>query len=147
MKKLLLILLFITLTFNVVAQNFDRQERIKALKIAFITEKLDLTEKEAQQFWPLYNTFDDETHKLRRQSYHKREKLDINAISDQEAEDLLEKMIAAENKKIELREKFINDLLKFLPAKKIILLKHTEDAFNKRMLKEMQKRREKFNRD
>ena len=31
-----------------------------------------------------------------------------------------------------------------MPAKKIILLKITEDEFNKRMLQEMKKRREEF---
>ena len=38
---------------------------IKALKVAHITEKLDLTEKEAQQFWPIYNAYDEKMGTLK----------------------------------------------------------------------------------
>lgn len=33
------------------------QEKIKALEIAFISRKLNLTENEAQRFWPIYNEY------------------------------------------------------------------------------------------
>jgi hypothetical protein len=45
-------------------------------------------------------------------------------------------------KKHQLKQQFVNDLLKVLPAKKIILLKVTEDAFNQRMMEQFRKRRE-----
>lgn len=32
-------------------------EKIKALEIAFISRKLNLTENEAQRFWPIYNEY------------------------------------------------------------------------------------------
>ena len=40
-------------------RKFPRRtkEKIKALKVAHITNELDLTSKEAQQFWPIYNEF------------------------------------------------------------------------------------------
>ena len=56
MNKITLIITLL-LTMNVVAQSPEKRERIKALKVAFITEKLELTESEAQKFWPIYNTF------------------------------------------------------------------------------------------
>ena len=62
MKRLLLILI-LTLSFNSFAQEKDRHERIKALKIAFITERLQFTEIEAQKFWPIYNAFEAENQK------------------------------------------------------------------------------------
>ena len=42
---------------QVKAQN---GEKIQALKIAFITQKLQLTPDEAQKFWPVYNQYDNE---------------------------------------------------------------------------------------
>ncbi len=33
------------------------QEKIRALEIAFISRKLNLTENEAQRFWPIYNEY------------------------------------------------------------------------------------------
>ncbi len=143
MKKLLLILI-LALSFSSFAQNKDRQERIKALKIAFITERLQLTESEAQKFWPIYNTFDAENQKMRKETLGKFRKGDFESMSDSEAENLLDEMMATDKRKQELKQQFVKDLLKILPAKKIIILKATEDAFNRRMMQEMKKRRDGF---
>ncbi|MEO6329528.1 MAG: hypothetical protein ABIO55_11370 [Ginsengibacter sp.] len=37
-----------------------RGEKIQALKIAFITQKLELTSEEAQKFWPVYGQYENE---------------------------------------------------------------------------------------
>ena len=67
---------------------------------------------------------------------------DFESMSDSEAENLLEEMMTTDKRKQELKQQFVKDLLKILPAKKIIILKATEDAFNRRIMQEMKKRRE-----
>ncbi len=47
--------LLLFLTVASFAQDRPDREKIKALKVAFITERLDLSSKEAQLFWPIYN--------------------------------------------------------------------------------------------
>lgn len=42
------------------AEEGQQQERIKALYVAFITEKLSLTAEEAQKFWPVHTQFTNE---------------------------------------------------------------------------------------
>ncbi len=67
MKKYLLIL-FALFTFSLAnAQNGNGQriEKIQALKIAFITQRLDLTPAEAEKFWPIYNDYEHELNNLR----------------------------------------------------------------------------------
>jgi hypothetical protein len=67
MKKYLLIL-FTLFTFSLAnAQNGNGQriEKIQALKIAFITQRLDLTPAEAEKFWPIYNDYEHELNNLR----------------------------------------------------------------------------------
>lgn len=144
MKKIFITSLLLFLTFNVTAQRKERKERIQALKIAFITERLELTETEAQKFWPIYNAFDEEEDKLRHDSHALRKETRIEELSESDAKVILDKIITTENKKAELRKKYITNLQKVLPAKKIILLKITEDAFNRRMLEEIKKRKENF---
>jgi Skp family chaperone for outer membrane proteins len=146
MKKLLLILILV-FSISSFAQNKDRHERIKALKIAFITERLQLTETEAQKFWPIYNAFDTENQKMRKETMGKFRKVDFESMSDQEAKNHLEDMMATDKRKHELKQQFVEDLLNVLPAKKIILLKATEDSFNRRMMEQMKKRREGFRKD
>jgi hypothetical protein len=142
MKKLFTLSLLFLLAFNVFAQHKEREERIKTLKIAFITERLAFTETEAQKFWPIYNAFEDKNNELRKQSYNHRKVENIETMTELEAKALVDDMILLENKKFKLREKFMKDLLTAIPAKKVILLKATEDAFNKRMFEEFKKRRQ-----
>jgi len=123
MKKLIFVSLLVILSFNAFSQRKEKDERIKALKIAFITERLALTETEAQKFWPLYNAFEDENRKLRHQAYDKRKKENIDDLTEAQAKDLVNEIITIENQKSKLREKFMRDLLTAIPAKKVILLK------------------------
>jgi hypothetical protein len=38
-------------------KSSDKEEQVKAQKIAFFTQKLSLTSEEAQKFWPVYNNY------------------------------------------------------------------------------------------
>jgi len=64
MKHFLLIaFLFSGLSFTHAQDNGNpskRAERIQALYVAYITEQLNLTETEAQKFWPVQKQYDTE---------------------------------------------------------------------------------------
>jgi hypothetical protein len=141
MKYLVLFLILLT-SFGSVAQHPEKRERIKALKVAFITERLQLTETEAQKFWPIYNAFDESNHDYRKDFYERRKTTDVTTLSEQDAKVMLNNIIKSENERHQLKEKFMNDLLKILPAKKIIQLKIAEDEFNRKMFEQFKKRRE-----
>lgn len=70
MKKFILIILAIFGNFlfsnaQVQNENTQRSEKVQELKIAFITQKLELTSTEAEKFWPVYNQYDNEIKNLR----------------------------------------------------------------------------------
>ena len=65
MKKYLLLIITIFGSFSFVAAQNGRQEKIQALKVAFITQKLQLTPAEAEKFWPVYNQYDNEIRQVR----------------------------------------------------------------------------------
>lgn len=50
---------------NAQSGNGHRQEKIQALKIAYITQRLKLAPAEAEKFWPVYNQYNDEIRALR----------------------------------------------------------------------------------
>jgi len=144
MKKTIIALLFITFTFSAFAQKGERKERIKALKVALITEKLELTETEAQKFWPIYNAHEKEMEMLRINGREKRRNINLETISESEAKIALQDLLAFEKEQQELRADLVENLLTAIPAKKIILLKVVEEQFKKSMLEELKKRRENF---
>lgn len=143
MKKTFITLLFIALTFGVFAQSNEKHERIKALKIALITEKLEFTKTEAEKFWPIYNAYENEVDMLRINTREKRRNLDINTITESEAKIALKDFLAFENEKQQLKSDLVESLLTAIPAKKIILLKFVEEQFKRQMIDELKKRRNK----
>lgn len=139
----MLFLLISSLSF---AQDFkERKEKVKALKVAFITEKLDLTTEEAQKFWPIYNVFDDNQSELRHEKMrailNRFRPGKVDKLSEKEALSLLVQMEKIEEDLFNLRKKFIKDLQNVISAKKIIKLKKAEEDFNRELLKQMKEKR------
>ncbi len=147
-KKFTLLALVLIGCFSMaVAQKNDRHERIKALKVAFITEKLNLTSQEAQQFWPIYNAYEEATFKLKNVEMRKirREvgQTGLDNMTDAKAEQLLSRIEEIESKVFAQRKKLSTDLRKVIPAKKILQLKKVEDDFNREILKKVREKRKK----
>lgn len=141
MKKIIITIFVLLISINITAQS--GWEKIKAFKVSFITEKLSLTEKEAQQFWPIYNAYSEATHTIKRKELRviRHEIRDnLETISDEKAKKLLDRLIIAENKLHEESTKLSNKLQKVISPKKIILLKITEEDFNKKLLDEFKKK-------
>ena len=134
MKKLIPIFaLFVC--FSTFAQGGEKmKERIKTQKIAFITDKLDLSSEEAQVFWPIYNEYETTTEQIKSVDLREiKQKMRQNPNpSDKEASQLLEQLISAENKMHNAKLKLVSDLKKVISPLKIIKLKAAEEAFNKK---------------
>ena len=147
MKKLIIPILILLISLSAWSQQ-PSGERIKAMKVAHITKKLDLSSQEAEKFWPVYNAFDEKTSKLRNTDLRniKREiRTNNNNLSDAQAERLLTRLMSVENDLHKARVTLVNDLRRVISAEKIIRLKAAEDEFNKillQKLKEFRQRRQ-----
>ncbi len=132
------------LTTSVFAQNGKRirekMEQVKSLKVAFITNELDLTSDEAAKFWPLYNNFEDKQRELRKQKVtaiiDRRDNEQLDKMSEKEATALLGQMEDNEEEAYQLRKKFVTSLKGVLPAVKIIKLKKAEEDFSRKLLQQ-----------
>jgi len=144
MKNIALTIFIVLLTINSFAQKKGR-DRVKALKVSFITEKLDLTEKEAQQFWPIYNAYSDKTRKIKHHDIRNiidEIKQNIDTISDERANELLIKLSGLEEELHNEEAKLISKLKKVISPKKIILLKITEEDFKRKLFEHFKQMRQ-----
>ncbi len=147
MKKIVILICIVFTSLGSFAQHGPR-ERVKAYKVGYITEKLNLTSKEAQNFWPIYNDHEKTIENIR-----KRERKLIkaikdtnnspNGIDDKQADEFLNTHLETEIQKSEARQKLILDLKKVIPNKKILRLVKAEADFNKRILEKIRERRRK----
>jgi len=151
MKKILLLsFTFLFLSVNIGAQNrppqFKNREKIRALKTGFITTELDLTAKEAEKFWPIYNTYDKKVTQLRFEKMHElrnkiRTRESFANLKEKDAENLLNNFLSIEKDIIEAKSVLNKQLLKVISAKKILKLYKAEDDFNRRLLHRLQNRK------
>lgn len=144
--KILFPIIFLLVTSLSFSQGFkEKREKVKALKVAYITEQLELTTDEAQKFWPIYNAFDENQSELRHEKM--RAILDrfkpgnVEKLSEKDASNSLIQMEKIEEDLFNLKKKFIKDLQGVISAKKIIKLKKAEEDFNRELLKQMREKR------
>ena len=144
MKKLIPILLLF-FSISSFAQGGEKmKERIKAQKIAFLTEKLSLTSEEAQQFWPIYNDFEAKIDKIKSDDLRSiRQEMRRGNVSDNRSDELLDKLVKAENDMHTAKLQLVKDLKKVISSRKILLLKAAEEQFNKKLLERLRNMREK----
>lgn len=145
MKRIITLLLGFLLVGSAIAQDVEdqikdpkAQEKIRAARIAFITEKLGLTPAEAEKFWPIYNEFDQKRKELRVQAKDMRR----NADPNKPQEDLEKNAIAQQHqfrqKELDLEKDYSNRLLNVISAKKVMALPRTEKDFRDLLLRRMQ---------
>jgi len=120
-----------------IGQHKPDKEKIKALKTAFITERLELSNKEAQAFWLVYNKYE-----LKKEQFHQKERKQIHsiqknttALSDNEAKDLITKYITIEEEKHQMRTNLIKEISTVVSAKKTFLLIKAEKDFRRELIK------------
>lgn len=121
-----------------------RQEQVKAAKIGFITRELNLSEDEAQKFWPVYNKFDNEREAHRRKMMALR--LEANASGEsldaKEAEAAIEQYLQLRQEEVDLEKRFYQAVKKVLPTEKVALLFQAEKRFQRELLRNLQQRRD-----
>ena len=143
-SKIGVLMLFVFVTNFVVGQNRQGREKIKSLKIAFITERLSLSSEEAAVFWPVYNEHEKALENLRLKERNEiRGKLrDFDQMSDQQISSLMDEFLELEKEKTERNRAFIKKMSGLISARKTFLLLKAEEDFKRRLLQQIQQRRQ-----
>ena len=116
-------------------------EKMKAARVAFLTTELDLSAKEAEAFWPIYNQAQEEkdaAFKNTRTAYREMMAAIKDGKSDKEVAVLLDKYLKAAKVPAELDAEYAPEYLKVLPATKVAKLYASEEKFRKMQFQNMQ---------
>lgn len=105
-------------------------DKVRAQRVAFITERIGLTPREAEKFWPLYNEYEDKERRIR-QRYRPVRRLEY--LSDQEARELLISRLDMEQELLDLKRNYFLRLSEIVTPRKLAGLQRADREF-KRML-------------
>lgn len=141
MKKVISVLISLALVAGM-AQAQDKQEKknghnwrekVRAEQVAFITSELDLSESEAQAFWPVYN----DVQKQRREAF-KNAGQAFAALQEgaegKDADKLLDQYLAAKKAGEKMEADAVARYKKVLPVSKVAKLLLAEEKFRQNQI-------------
>ena len=111
----------------------DWREKVRAEQVAFITSELDLTESEAQAFWPVYN----DVQKQRREAFQatgEAYKALSEGVDGNDAAALLDKYLNARKASEKVENEAIARYKKVLPVSKVAKLLMAEEKFRQQQI-------------
>ena len=112
-----------------------KMEQIESQKIAFLTKELELTPKEAQQFWPIYNRYAKAKKENREVKYTNIKGIDLQSMSEEDAKASLDAHHKAKEIEIAIDSEYFNHFTNIIGYKRAIDLLLAEEKFKKELLK------------
>ena len=136
MKKIISVLaLAMLLGVAAFAQKKDEKkddawrEKMRAEQVAFITQELNLTEAEAQQFWPVYNDIQAKRRKAYSESFEAMKALKEAVDKDGDVKVPMENYLSAKKKLEPIEDEAVQRYSKVLPKAKVAKLILSEERF------------------
>jgi Spy/CpxP family protein refolding chaperone len=124
-----------------VAQDPKVQEKIKNLRIAYISDKLGLTPEQAEKFWPVYREFSDKRREIRQEFVESRKEIKQDNPDQAKQEELVKLGLALKQRELDLEKIYSERLLKVITAQQILNLRRAEGDFQRIILEQIQQRR------
>lgn len=138
MKHLIIATLFLLPTIAMAQRPGDRNNEIESYKIAYLTQKLDLSTDEAKIFWPIYNDWQKEQSALRKERSQKmisfRKITEIEELSDTEIQTLIMNDFSFKQRDLNLDKKYYFKLKSSLPIKIVGKFYRAQEAFKRELL-------------
>jgi len=121
----------------------QKKEQIAAMKVAFITRKLELTPEEAKVFWPIYDQHQNEMETLRdnRRKEVREARKSFDTMPDKDVEKVVDGEITFRQAELDILKKYNPQFKKVLPMKKVAKLYRAEDDFKRELLQKIQEKR------
>jgi len=114
----------------------ERLQNIQNAKIAYLTEKVNLTPEQSQRFWPLYNQLETERNSLRERSKALRFE-NIESMSDAEIRTALNNRVNWRQDELDLDKLYMEKFQKVISVRQVATLYRAEREFTKVLLRKL----------
>ncbi len=124
-----------------IPQDAQVQEKIKNLRIAYISDKLGLTPDQAEKFWPVYREFSDQRRGIRQEMIEARKQIKTDNPDPAKQEELVKLGLTLKQRELDLEKTYSERLLRVISAQQILNLRKAEGDFQRIILEQVQQRR------
>ncbi len=140
MKKLSVLFIILFTNTVAIAQPGHMREPIKALKIGYITEKVELTAKQAEKFWPVYNNYEEDLHQIRKKFFDKYRKENPDERDREQARAYIEANLDYQEQILNTKKEYQKKFLKVISEEQLADLYQAEAGFRTMLIKELRSR-------
>lgn len=141
-RALIINTLTLALTFVITstdAKTNGKDDKIKAKKVSFFTQKLNLNSDEATIFWPVYNEYQEKKDDLfdQRKNIYTEFSKSLGGMSNREVNESLDKLTTIAKDEALLLETYIAKFKDILPEKKVAKLFVVEEEYKLFLLQQI----------
>lgn len=122
------------------AQTKPGLQRIQNAKIGLITNRLNLTTEQSQQFWPVYNEYEAKKQDVRLTIRRLNAETNNLTASDERILADLREMMTLRQKEVDLDKEYMNRFLKIINVRQLAELYKTEQQFTRMLLEKLNRR-------
>lgn len=125
------------------AQHPEAMKKIEAARIGVITERLELTPEQAEQFWPIYRELTNRRREIRSEMRQLRHGHDPATATEEENRKLLDENFQLQEKELVLNKEYDEKLLTVISPGQLLALKQAEEDFRRMILRQLERRAQK----
>jgi hypothetical protein len=122
-------------------QNGKAEAKLEAARIGLITERLNLTPKQAQQFWPVYNQFAQERRRIQQEYRNTRQQYNMQNMTEEEGKRLMKAGMDTKQAVLNLERDYAGRLNEVVSAKQLMALRKAEDDFRSMIIRRLEQRK------
>ena len=112
----------------------QRLAQLENAKIAFITNRVALTQDQAQKFWPLYNEFSGRRRDLNRNGRLLRREV-TDGMTDQQIRENFNQSFTLRQQELNLEKEYFDKFQKVISLRQVAQLFQAERDFTKEVIK------------
>jgi len=128
-------------TFSQDSTSPEARRKIRAARIALISERLGLTPEQAEKFWPVYREFSQKRQGARREFISARRRHDPKTASEEENRRLVQMGLEVKQRELNLEKEYSEKLLRVIDTRQFVSLKKAEDDFRQMILRRIERQR------
>jgi Spy/CpxP family protein refolding chaperone len=113
-------------------------ERIHAIKVGYLTDRLKLTPEQAAAFWPVYNRYESEVREAKRAF---RQKYRGGAADEAEANEYIDDQLDYQQQVLAINRRYKDRMLAIISPQQLAALYEAERDFRKLLLQQLRERR------
>lgn len=120
------------------AQATTSKDKIEAIKIAFLTDRLDLTPSQAAGFWPLYNEYSAKRKEIKAKISSLAIEKQIDQMTEDQISQDMKTLYSYKESELVLEKEYMSKFTKYISQRQAAKLYKAEREFVKILLKKLE---------